>query len=51
MLPYAPEWRWLTDRTDTPWYRSLRLFRQHRPGAWQDLISDVSSCLRARFPA
>jgi len=48
MLPHVAEWRWMLDRTDTPWYHSLRLFRQPRAGAWADLISEVSLCLRAR---
>lgn len=34
LLPYAPDWRWLIDREDTPWYPSLRLIRQPRPGDW-----------------
>jgi hypothetical protein len=32
MLPYAPDWRWMLGRDDTPWYASLRLFRQTAPG-------------------
>src|SRR5205085_11428292 len=31
-LPFAPDWRWLEDRADSPWYPTMRLFRQPRPG-------------------
>lgn len=38
-------WRWLTGRDDSPWYPTLRLFRQSRPGAWSDVIDSVRSAL------
>lgn len=41
LLCYAPDWRWLTDRKDSPWYPSARLFRQTRPSEWSDVIADV----------
>lgn len=34
LLRYLPDWRWLTERTDSPWYPTVRLFRQQRPGDW-----------------
>jgi len=34
MLPFAPDWRWFTGRDDSPWYPSMRLFRQTRAGDW-----------------
>ncbi|AXC14606.1 TPR repeat [Acidisarcina polymorpha] len=42
MLQYAADWRWMIDRADSPWYPSLRLFRQPSPGDW----SSVVECLR-----
>ena len=48
MLPYAPDWRWLLGRNDTPWYASLRLFRQPRPGDWDAVIMAVANALAAR---
>jgi tetratricopeptide (TPR) repeat protein len=36
LLPYALDWRWLRDRADSPWYPTIRLFRQNKPHAWQD---------------
>ncbi len=43
MLPYAPDWRWQMHRADTPWYPSLRLFRQPTPRDWPTLIANVAS--------
>src|SRR5207249_1307938 len=37
-LPFLPEWRWLLAREDSPWYPTLRLFRQTEPGRWQDVF-------------
>jgi hypothetical protein len=45
LLPHAPDWRWLSDRDDSPWYRSLRLFRQTRPGDWSEPLRQVASAL------
>ena len=48
LLPEPPDWRWLLGRTDSPWYTSLRLFRQARPGDWDGVIGCVADAL-ARF--
>ncbi|MSM40288.1 MAG: tetratricopeptide repeat protein [Geobacter sp.] len=45
MLPYAPDWRWMLDCSDSPWYPSMRLFRQRRPGDWAGLFGDVLKML------
>ena len=34
ILPYSPDWRWLLGRDDSPWYPSVKLYRQERPGDW-----------------
>ena len=45
MLPYAPDWRWLLERDDTPWYSSVRLFRQPTPGDWTSVVGRIASAL------
>ena len=45
MLAKASDWRWLLDRSDSPWYPTARLFRQRRPGTWTEVISDVAQAL------
>ncbi len=47
LLPYAPDWRWLLKRNDTPWYNSLRLFRQPSPGDWRSVMREVIAALAA----
>ncbi len=42
MLRYFGEWRWLLDRTDSPWYPSARLFRQKTPGDWAGVVADIA---------
>jgi tetratricopeptide (TPR) repeat protein len=46
MLPTPADWRWLLKRADSPWYASMRLFRQDQPGAWDKVVTDVSAALR-----
>ena len=41
LLPYKGDWRWLIGRTDSPWYPSIRIYRQERPGNWGAVVSRV----------
>ncbi len=43
MLPYAPDWRWLLDRADSPWYPSARLFRQSAERSWEPVIAEIAA--------
>ncbi|HYV36008.1 MAG TPA: tetratricopeptide repeat-containing glycosyltransferase family protein [Gemmataceae bacterium] len=45
-LPMVPDWRWLLQREDSPWYPTMRLFRQQRRGDWQDVFERIASALQ-----
>ena len=48
MIPFSPDWRWLTEREDSPWYPSLRLFRQRTLSDWDEVIARVRDALAER---
>ena len=50
LLPYDPDWRWLLGRADSPWYPSMRLFRQSAPGDWSGVFAAASTALRGLMP-
>jgi len=45
LLPFSPDWRWLLDRRDSPWYSTARLFRQGRVGDWKSVMEEVTQSL------
>jgi tetratricopeptide (TPR) repeat protein len=45
LLPFAPDWRWLRKREDSPWYPALRIFRQPKLGDWQSVLQRVQRAL------
>ena len=47
MLMHHPDWRWLKERTDSPWYPSVRLFRQQTPRDWEHVFAEVEQELTA----
>jgi len=47
LVPWFPDWRWLLGRNDSPWYPTLRLYRQPEPGAWEPVIRQVLADLSA----
>jgi Flp pilus assembly protein TadD len=49
LLPFSPEWRWLLNREDSPWYPTMRLFRQPSPGDWRSVIDRVICEIRDTF--
>lgn len=48
LLPFVPDWRWLMKREDSPWYPTMRLFRQSRPDDWQGVFEAVAQALRKK---
>ncbi|MCA1577326.1 MAG: ADP-heptose--LPS heptosyltransferase [Acidobacteria bacterium] len=41
LLPFEADWRWMCDREDSPWYPTMRLFRQKQEGNWEEVIGDI----------
>jgi len=48
-LKHVPDWRWLLGRDDSPWYPSMRLFRQTEPGNWDSVFRDIHTALGQRI--
>jgi hypothetical protein len=49
LITYVPDWRWMLNRSDSPWYPSMRLFRQAKPGDWDSVIPEVRNALAEQF--
>jgi hypothetical protein len=47
LLPFVPDWRWLLERHDSPWYPSATLFRQAESGRWETVVEEVRQALAA----
>ncbi|MGA7263644.1 MAG: hypothetical protein WBX30_22535, partial [Stellaceae bacterium] len=45
LLRHPPEWRWLLEREDSPWYPTARLFRQSKEGDWPRVAREVAAAL------
>jgi hypothetical protein len=48
LLPFTPDWRWLLGREDSPWYPTMRLFRQSQRNNWDDVLEKVRTALHCR---
>ena len=46
LLPYSPDWRWLLDRNDSPWYSSVKLYRQEKINDWESVLVNIESDLK-----
>jgi tetratricopeptide (TPR) repeat protein len=51
MLKYHADWRWLNERADSPWYPTIRLFRQSAPFDWPSVVEPLAEALAARVAA
>src|SRR5204862_5220217 len=49
-LPHVPDWRWLLYRSDSPWYPTMRLFRQKTSGDWNGVFDEIRAELRNLIP-
>jgi ADP-heptose:LPS heptosyltransferase len=49
LLPEMPDWRWLRDREDSPWYPTMRLYRQTAAGDWNPVLARVAADLQREF--
>lgn len=49
LLPYVPDWRWLLDRTDSPWYDSVQLYRQSIDRQWDSVLQQINTDLASIF--
>ncbi|HEY6452662.1 MAG TPA: tetratricopeptide repeat protein [Steroidobacteraceae bacterium] len=50
LLPFIPDWRWMRDRDDSPWYPSMTLYRQQHAGRWHEVFARVAADLHRNFP-
>ena len=48
-IPFVPDWRWLLNRRDSPWYPTMRLFRQAKRGDWQGVFEEIKAELASRL--
>jgi len=48
LVHWNPEWRWLLDRQNSPWYPTIKIIRQNFPGNWASTIEEVISCMRQK---
>ncbi len=46
LLPFVPDWRWMLNREDSPWYPTMRLFRQPAPGDWESVMNRIEEVLK-----
>ena len=48
-VPVISDWRWMLGRDDTPWYPTMRVFRQRAPGQWAPVLQQIAAAVRERL--
>jgi hypothetical protein len=48
-VPYWADWRWMIERPDSPWYPTMRIFRQPEPALWTPVFEEIASALRRKL--
>jgi ADP-heptose:LPS heptosyltransferase len=43
LLPFSPDWRWMLERQDSPWYQSMKLYRQTERGQWPTVLNQLAA--------
>ena len=46
LLPFSTDWRWIWEKTDSPWYPTMRIFKQHVPFDWDSVIKKIYKSLK-----
>ncbi len=49
ILPFSPDWRWLLNRTDSPWYPTMRIYRQKKKGDWDSVFNRIGRDLQRQM--
>ena len=49
LLPFTPDWRWMLDRDDCPWYPTAKLYRQKAAGDWNEVFARIAADLNRKF--
>jgi hypothetical protein len=49
LLPFQPDWRWLMERADSPWYPTMKLYRQGAAGDWSGVLLRLVEDLKREF--
>ena len=49
LLPFCPDWRWLLHRTDSPWYHSIKIYRQKKQNCWHEILTELSQDLLSKL--
>jgi len=49
MLPYSTDWRWIVNRTDSPWYKTMTIFKQSTPFDWDGVVEKIFDTFKEKI--